>query len=267
MSNNVVLLADGKVVRYKGNGYTIVPKVYELAGSLSEFTLRFVDNSEILYIYISNNDLYIQDQKKDINRSGYYKKADFTIYRNSQRSDAYNILEKSKLKESDFIYYQVGDLFEIEIVEFKPPYTAYFTQTEYKFKIQNIFTRLSNPIYYPQTIDTDPNSPTYNIKTDTSVNLLNNPRGKFYTKNFGERLQDISENKEKLSELMTRICFRISSIRTDGILDIIAINSINDILDPSNWPNLPLVDQFVGNLLRDWGEIPSIEPSLTLQDP
>src|SRR5690606_1060077 len=235
MSNNVVLLADGKVVRYKGNGYTIIPKVWKFSGAVHEFALRFENNSEKNYIYVSNNDLYIADQNKS--RSGFYSKDDFTIYRNSNNSNAYSILEKSKLQDSDLNFAMVGDLFEIEILEFNPPYTSFYTQYKYTFKIQTLFIIFSNPVYYPQVIDTDPNSPTYNVKADTSINLLNETSGQFYTKNFGERVQNIPENKEKLSELMTLICFRIDFIILDNILEKIAINNLDIIADPDNWPN------------------------------
>ena len=267
MSSKVVRLANGRVVRLNGKRYTIVPQIWHISGDLAVFTLYLENNSEIEYIYIYDDDLYKVDQTKDKSRSGYYTKNSFEEYRNSKRSDSYNILEKSKFKELDFDSYEVGDLFEIEFLEYISPYTAFYRQLKYTFRVQDIYTRFSNPVYYPQTIDTDPNSPTYNIKTDTSENLLDKPSGKFYTKNFGEQVHNITGDKEKLSELITRICFVINTIRQNGILDKIAINDLDLIKDPDTWPHLPEVDLFIGYLLRDWGEISSLQPLLVLEDP
>lgn len=265
MNNRAIVLQGNRPVRIKTEKYTIIPKTWDFSGALNEFDLKLEsDDSEKTYVYINYLRLYKDD--KDKIKAGFYPKNSYEEYRNSNKHNAIYKLGETWLNSSALFSAQEGDVLEIEIIEFNSPFTPYYTQYLYKFKIQNTLIDFTNPLYYPQLIDTDPESSKYNVKIDTSVDLLQHITGKFYTKNFGERVNETEHNKPELSKIMTLIGFRINFIIVDNILDKIAINDLNVVKDISQWPNLPLVDRFIGYLLQDWGYIENLPPSLILED-
>lgn len=266
MSNRVVLFVNGKAARLVAENYTIlIPesddpeylKYFTVDGEVNNFkVINSSDNSTpIEYIYLTKERFYNEHQS--VARSGFFPKLKFEQYRNSNSSTNSSalLLLEMEFKYGNFKSPEIGDVFEIEKVEFQSDYTAYYKNYLYKFKIQDLYIDFSNSAWYPKTIDTNQNSPTYNVIVDKSLNLLPTaPTGDFYTQNFGELVDTIPENnKRSLSRAMTLICFRIGTIYSDNILDRIAITDVQTILVTQDLSTLPQIDQLIGQLLRDWG--------------
>lgn len=277
MSDKVVLLADGKVVKLIGKDYTISTNgigYYSIDGSLLKFDLINSNGNSIQYIYLNETDFYKSDQIGDFYikpaENGYYKFEEVEIYRNSNDNERYRNLKKFLLSYQMLTFAQIGDLIEIRKVEFQSPYTSYYKYFEYKFKIQQLHIDFLDSAQYPSIIDNDPNSPTYNIKSDKSFDYLLNPEGEsnFFITNFKNQINNIPENKKAiLAKAMTLICFRIYHIMKDDILDIIAIEDINVIKYTEN-PSMLYhqVDQFIWELMKSWGFLGGFEASHILED-
>ena len=277
MSDKVVLLADGKVVKLIGKDYTISTNgigYYSIDGSLLKFDLINSNGNSIQYIYLNETDFYKSDQIGDFYikpaENGYYKFEEVEIYRNSNDNERYRNLKKFLLSYQMLTFAQIGDLIEIRKVEFQSPYTSYYKYFEYKFKIQQLNIDFLDSAQYPSVIDNDPNSPTYNIKSDKSFDYLLNPEGesKFFITNFKNQINNIPENKKAiLAKAMTLICFRIYHIMKDDILDIIAIEDI-DVIKYTEDPSMLYheVDQFIWELMKSWGFLGGLEASYILED-
>lgn len=278
MSNRVVLFANGKVARLVGKNYTILipesedpeySKYFTVDGKVNKFkVINSSNNDPIEYIYLTKERFYKEHQ--NVARSGFFPKLKFEQYRNSNSSTNSSalVLLELEFKNGNFKSAEIGDIFEIEKLEFQPNYTAYYKNYLYKFKIQNLYIDFSDSAWYSNIIDSNPNSPTYNIKLDNSHNLLlTHPTGSFYTLNFGDKADTVAENKRKeLSRAMTLICFRIGTIFNDNILDRIAITNVQTILVTQDLSTLPQIDQFIGQLLRDWGYASGFYASRILTD-
>lgn len=268
MSNRVVLFANGKVARLVGKNYIIlIPEsddpmysnYFNVDGIVNEFNVRETsdtNNTVIEYIYLTKDRFYKIDQ--ELARTGFYQKSIFEDYRNSNSNtnSAVLVLLESEFTNAMFTSPEIGDIFERDKLEFEPDYTHYYKDYLYKFRIQDLSIDFSNSNWYPNIIDSNPNSPNYNVKIDKSVDLILSITGGFYESNFGLFVNELPENKKKpLSRAMTLICFSIYEINKDSILDKIAINDTHLIKNTTNASTLPEVDQIIWELLKNWGYV------------
>lgn len=257
MSNEVILLATRRVVRTIGKDYVLTPLSYSLRGTLMKFKIGDAnENEDNTFIYIEPSDFY----KGDAGKEGYCMVSAFKKYRNRDKEFTFQAVKESKYWfDLQFENAKIGDIFRIESVYFVSPYTAYYKRAKYAFKIKDVSINFLNPAAYPQTINTDINSPNYNIKDDLSLDLLTTPTGNFYTKNFGIKVTAWTTipdaEKERFALVMTKICFKIYWIVKE-VLETIAINSIDNIksaIVSNTISTYPKIDQLVGQLLITWG--------------
>lgn len=278
-----VLAYNGLPVLKTTDKYSIQNDLYTDIGTLWSFNLE-VKGKIVNISYFKKSDFKKND--KNNCRIGYYKTTSFYDYKNGK-------LTLEKLQDETEIgfgykhYLPIHDASEfqkanwglkladngnlINALRLNPedPYTDYYLNTEYEFKVNNppgefLPKRYLSISDYPP-LNPDPNSPDYSIATDYPRDLLNTPTGRFYTKNFGDFITvwDITDDsvKEFLSRIVTTICWKISWVADEiGKLTINNLSYIKEAYelkyyqyDDYQYDTLTLADRIVGDLLWSWG--------------
>lgn len=249
---DAVLIYNGLPVKLETENYKIKDGyLVNQNGVLSQFEI-----GHFKYGLFTKNDFFPIDLKRDLADGitnyaidGYYNIEYFSIYR---RGDGTIIdLQKSGFFDiSNFEAAKEGDIVTVKRLDPKAPFTEYYYNKIYKFKIK--YSLNSNTPNYYKTINdfpiinSDINSPNYSVVTHEIHSNINSFRKEFYFKNFGSFIQnwtlpdEISNDdlllyddeqlewynsKKNYAKLMTKICWRIHHIFND-ILPILAINDI-----------------------------------------
>lgn len=260
--NVAVLLMTDKVVRLKGNSYEILDAKYTITGRLSKFKIKDVE--------YSFTDKYKIDKKQII---GYCKKEILEKVVNKEITSSTTFLNPENWFDKTFAPAQVGDIFHIKTLDFKNhsnqyDFEYYYRLIEYKFRIKDtaptIFVKTSN---YPTIVDNNIDSLNYFEKIIFDNNHNNSIEGKFYKKNFGDKVTSLplsNDEKEVLATYMVYICLNMYWIRKEELLDVISIydSSINGCIIDKYVNNnllglyddlLTFVDKLVGEINKDWG--------------
>jgi len=264
--NIAVLLITRKVVRLKGVNYEILNPLYTLNGILYSFHIKDVE-------YSLSNSFIING----VQVIGYCNSTILKEYINKEISEV-SFLDKKNWFDDSFAPAQLGDIFEINKVDFRNSFNEYdfeyyFRKIHYKFKIKHLglayFLRTQN---FPEQINTNIDSPDYNERIITESNLNNTISGKFYKKNFGDKVNSLSnltnEEKEDIALAMVYVCHRIHWILEENLLEIVSILDSNMLYffiyekyvtytnDPNSngqYDDLTIVDKLVGEIFKDWG--------------
>jgi hypothetical protein len=258
--NVAVLLMTDKVVRLKGNSYEILDAKYTITGRLSKFKIKDVE--------YSFTDKYKIDKKQII---GYCKKEILEKVVNKEITSSTTFLNSENWFDKTFAPAQIGDIFHIKTLDFKNhlnqyDFEYYYRLIEYKFRIKDlsptIFVKTSN---YPTNVDNDITSLNYFEKSIFDNNHNNSIEGRFYKKNFGDKVASLpltDDEKVDLASYMVYICLNMHWILDENLLSIISINDssihntiiekyINNNLGP--YDTLTFVDKLVGEIKKDWG--------------
>ncbi|HEX8561773.1 MAG TPA: hypothetical protein VF676_02225 [Flavobacterium sp.] len=277
--SKVTLLQDKKIKRLQAKNYEITTFLPNSYGEIVEFEVTLLattPNVTKKYVYV---DRYILDGNE---KKGY---CDLFYYKQFRNNDM-TFVELSKEQywfDEEFENAQIGDIFEITKIDFYESdgvtrnFTSFYKKYKYAFKINSLAIDFGNSLTYPKpfNVNIDENLPNYSIKIDISPNLLNHISGRFYTKNFGDKVptliaQGIKDPElERLAYTVLNISFKIHWMLEDQILDNIAIKERNDLVaalrdnyhyfegDEANSGNtynaLSKIDKIIVDIFRQWG--------------
>ena len=143
-------------IRLEGKNYTITDAVYSYTGLLSKFKIGGEK-------YSYTNTLKVKDKVK----TGYCKDLIIEQYRNSEINST-DFLDKTNWFDDTFEKAEIGDLFEIEKVDFydidgNRNFTNYYNVVLYKFKITKLDIVFNNSSTYP-VVDGNIDSPNYSVR-------------------------------------------------------------------------------------------------------
>jgi hypothetical protein len=154
---------------------------------------------------------------------------------------------------------QAGDPVEVEVLDFGPPWNYYYKRKKVSFNVENDpqthsikFYNKNNRIPIPQNA----------VTVQDNFDCNSTARGNFYDKNYGSLAYfwDISdEEKEKFTEVMTLICFKIYFIERDIFSNILtgaemnAVNAAANNSNPNDMSGLSDLQQVVFSLKKSWG--------------
>ncbi|HAS39355.1 MAG TPA: hypothetical protein DCS93_02705 [Microscillaceae bacterium] len=282
MNPTAVISFNGTPVKIKSevNGYDFTDN-YVLSHTGTLFS--FVTN-DIEYFFLRRIDLLmghqrLADQSKNTYTPGYYRRDSYLKYRRGQLSLAklrdektvngfiHRFVGQFEKKEENWGFEEatLGDLVIFKRLSPQSPYTTYYQNKKYIFKISPSFegkgfTYLND---FPP-IDANESSETYSTITveDININPAQSASPHFYKENFGdvvnsdtwdEEVPDLLEDdtvgindgstyvtKKEYAMYMTRMCWRISYI-IKNVLPKIAINPIADI-ELFYWDHLRDID-------------------------
>lgn len=245
-----ILKNDGTAVALDSS---FTDMAFDIEGFLLEF--NFTNNVSRRFKYYQKNDFKLADREKYTSLSGYYVEGKYLSYMQGLESDSPNIEDlKSKfLFQFDKYKAKAGNSIKVSVVDLGEPYSRYYNNVEYSFKIQNyesssIPKKYLKPVYegvlkIGDEIDIPANA-SKNVIERTPLKLAtryfyNNN----YTRYLGVWTSDVT--KHNIKKIATLIAFRIAEIEREifpklansstwGMLDAIAdspngsIDSLND---------------------------------------
>lgn len=277
-----VLAYNGLPILLSTDKYTIENEIYTAHGTLYKFDLK-KGNKTFEVGFFNKDDFKKDDQSRC--RMGYYRTSSFYKYKNGEL--ILPNLQDAILSGWGYEHYlPLNDASEFQKTEWglkladngdivttlrfnpEPPYTFYYLNKEYIFKVKkepnvNLPPRYQSPSDYPP-VNPDINSPDYSVVNRKEVDLMTESTGIFYSKNLGDFITSwgiTDAEKQTCAIGMTYICWQISFLKKE--LDKIAINTLNDIYDAfylkyysdndAPYINLPLCDRMIGDILWSWG--------------
>lgn len=259
----VILRTDGTPVRL--NHKFTQPK-FDSEGFLVGFTY-----ANEVYKIIQNDDFGYSG--KDIDLGGYYKEVVVRQYIANMYNPAMTPLEIKTIESFPFagLEAQSGDTITVTVVDFSIPYNYFYKENKYTFKIElvdNIVKKYKKPVFDNfHLVGFQIDLPSSSLPpTPNDVNLMEQPTGYFFRKNFGEFVGNWSGivsngGKSTYKKIATLTAYKINYIVEDVIRHIIPASSFEKIYEKVSSGTIenpdpiglsPLED-LVFTLLWNWG--------------
>lgn len=279
---NVVLAYNGLPLRINTETYSVQNDNYYNTGELWEFNLQ-IGGVTLFFSYFGKSDFKEKDQSKCT--PGYYQTNSFYKYKNGRLSLSeltsgtvigtghrhlfpINIFENND--NWGFKLGTEGDLIKIKRLFPKNPYSEYYYNKYYEFKIKNDpDPNINQPLRYRSPQDYPPVNENISSPDYSKVEVILQDREGtatewFYETNFGNHIAGwgISEElKQTLCQLNIFICWRISRCQEHvQKLSIESFETIYNAFDDKEYNNneapynaLQLCDRIVGEILLNWG--------------
>lgn len=275
--SKAIYLATGSAVRIKGKNslgdYELQPTrkksdgsgyfVETTQGKVIEFYVK-----DVKFVYIDNS-LFIPNDNKAYDFKafgGFCPEKVYKDYKNLRISFK-EFIERSDYWFSGFEYAKNDDEITINRLDFSDP-SKYYMDKSYTFIISDIDKiRFDDPDTYPENKSV----------LEKPVDLLQKDSGKFYSKNIEIVNNLVNDEKKLYTELITYISLDIRLIFDEIILEgKLTRQSYGDIYNSTedkfknnnstNFDKLPVIDQLIGILIKDWGLIASLDATNIFQD-
>lgn len=244
--------------------------LYDIKGFIIGF-----DYAGVKYRYYKKSDFREEHQYLSY-LNGYFTETLYLKYIQYNKADLFtnsSAVPPKDFKTDEFSFEShlatIGDTVIIEILHFVPPtYNFYFKEIEYTFQVEASEYDETRPKNYLKFIGSRREIELPQTAIDTAVvtetDLNSGPTGRFYAKNFSDRVVGwgLTDNdlEKKIARRVTLTAFRIYWTEERilrNLMDETAYNNLSTIAASPTWEtqveSLPLIQKLIFGLLKSWG--------------